>query len=407
MDQTVPVSVRAHRLTLPERADAIGTTVGAGERALAAAARRRGSYLDLTYADTHRFPPPEWVLPDFVAAAQGAGMTYTPYRGDLGVRERLAPAVSELLGIAVDPERELVLTPGTQGGLFAALSALLDPGDLVLLPDPEYLASERVVRHLGADVEYVPIVWDGDDASLDLERMRELMERRPRLMLMSHPNNPTGAVYSEDDLRALAELIVDGDMLLVVDQLYCRLVYDGRRFSQIVAEDGMRERTVVLLGPSKTESMSGYRVGALVAPPDVADAIEDVQSVTAIRSPAYAQHVLTRWLSADSDYLDLRIREYQALRDALVDGLRGVDGVRVRRSGGTSYVFVRVDDLGVPDQIVAERLVTDAGLLVNPGYQFGPGGVGAFRACFAQDEAAMPGIVDGIATTLRALAAEA
>lgn len=400
MDLTKALSARSRRLLLPERAELIGESVGASERALAAAARRRGDYLDLTYADTHRFPPPEWVLPDFVEAAGGGGMTYTPFRGDRGIRERLAPAVSELLGVPVDPDRELVLTPGTQGGLFAALSALIDPGDLVLIPDPEYLASERLLRYLGADVEHVPIVWDGDEAAIDADVARELLDREPRLLLLSHPNNPTGAVYPPEALAALAALAADGDMTVVVDQLYCRLVYDGRPFTQLIAEDGMADRTVVLLGPSKTESMSGYRVGVAVAPPDVADAIEDIQSVSAIRAPAYAQHVLRRWLTEDHDYLATRIGEYQALRDELVAGLRTIDGVEVHASGGSSYVFVDVSSFGSSDQQLAERLVLDQGLLVNPGYQFGPRGVGSFRVCFAQPEAEIPRIVAGIERTL-------
>src|SRR5690606_2385037 len=117
------------------------------------------SLLDATYADTHRFPPPEWALPTFVAAASGEGMTYTPYRGDRGVREAVARNISEHLGVPADGPADVILTPGTQGALFIALAAILSPGDLVLLPDPDYLSTERMLRYFGAQVERIPMVW--------------------------------------------------------------------------------------------------------------------------------------------------------------------------------------------------------------------------------------------------------
>src|SRR5207249_2954808 len=128
-----------------------------------------------------------------------------------------------------------------------------------------------------------------------------------KTMLFSNPNNPTGAVLTAANVRAIARLAVRHDVMVIVDELYSRLVYDGRPFAHLIAEDGMRGRCITLVGPSKTESMSGYRVGAAVAPKEIVDRMEDLQGVSALRAPAYAQHVLTRWLSDDHDFVAGRI----------------------------------------------------------------------------------------------------
>lgn len=174
---------------------------------------------------------------------------------------------------------------------------------------------------------------------------------------------------------------------VVLDELYARLLYEGVELRHLIAVEGMRERCLTLAGPSKTESMSGYRVGAAVGPRELIDRMEDVLSVAALRCPAYAQHTLRRWLRDDGEFVRRRVAGYQRLRDQTVEFLGGLPGVTVAPAQGTAYLFPDVGGLGLGDQEVALRL-KDAGLLVNPGYQFGVTGGGHFRLCFAQDEAA-------------------
>src|SRR5439155_27203017 len=130
-------------------------------------------------------------------------------------------------------------------------------------------------------------------------------------------------------VRAVARLVNSYDVMVIVDELYSRLVYDGRTFAHLIAEEGMRERCITLLGPSKTESMSGYRVGAAVAPAEIVDRMEDLQGVSVLRAPAYAQHVLTRWMSDDHEFVATRTAEYQKLRDHTVATLNASDLVWV------------------------------------------------------------------------------
>ena len=219
MDYHVPDPIA--RLRLPKQGPNGELSVVAGEReldaaALDAAAQVGGPLLNLTYADTHRFPPASWVLEDFVAAARGGGMTYTPYRGDSSVRERVAVSVSAFLGVPVDPDRELMLTPGTQGGLFAALAAIIQPGETALVADPDYISDERTMRFLGAQVEHVPLRWEDLDPSveptLEFDALKAALARQPRVLLFSHPNNPTGAVFPPAVIQRIAELVRETDV---------------------------------------------------------------------------------------------------------------------------------------------------------------------------------------------------
>jgi aspartate/methionine/tyrosine aminotransferase len=398
-----PLPLRLRRLAVPERAPLTGCSLAEAERRYQIFAEGE-DLLNLTYADTKRFPAPSWAAEDFLAAARGGGEAYTPYRGDLGVREAVAPSVSAFLGVEVDPATELALTPGTQAGLFEALTTIVEEGDRVLLVDPDYLCNERILRFLGAEVDHVPLRYGAEGAALDLEHVEQGLRGGARLLVFSHPNNPTGAVYDAATVDRLAALLVEHDALALVDQLYARLVFDRAAFHHLVARPGMKERCVTLLGPSKTESMSGYRIGVLAAPSAIVDAVEDLQAVTAIRAPAYAQHTLVRWLRDDHEFVAQRIADYQALRDRTAQRLGALDFVELHRPQGTAYVFPRVLGLG-SDHEVAEALLAEARVIINPGFQFGPRGVGSFRLCFAQDEQVWDRALERIVGALERLAA--
>ena len=405
LDLVGDVAPRVGRLRLPGVAPAGNGGIRELERDLER--HTAAEALDLTYADTKRWPAPEWALECFASAARGAGPSYTAYRGDRQVRHVVAANVARFLGRSVDPDAELILTPGTQGALFAVLATLIKPGDLVALPDPEYLASERTIRYCGGTVAPIPLLWEGQAAAtLDFAALESAAERGCRLVLLSHPNNPTGAVLTPDTVERIAKLAADHNMTVVVDELYARLLYgDIADFVHLGALAGMRERSVTLLGPSKTESMSGYRVGVAVGPSWLIDGVEDIQSVAALRAPAYAQHTLVPWLGDDHEFLDARVDGYRKIRDWTVERLSHTDILDVTPSAGTSYLFPRVVGVGADDHTVAKALLRDANIVVNPGYQFGARGKGHFRICIAQDEAVWSDAVDRMITVLESMRA--
>src|SRR5690625_4336757 len=332
-----PMPTAIDRLDLPEAAQYAGKSVRTLERELEATPLPGDFFLDATYANTNRFPAPEYALEAFTKAASGDGMTYTPYVGDASVREAVAANIEKYFGVKATGNSSVILTPGTQGALFIALASILDHGDRVILPTPDYLSTERTLRYFGAEVIHVPVIYEDTQGrpTLDPEALQKAAEQSPRLLIFSHPNNPTGAVYSDDTLNQIAELSKKHDFLVLADQLYARLVYDGESFTHLANLAGMEDRTITTFGPSKTESLSGYRLGVAVAPNELIERMEDVQSVTALRAPAYAQHVLTHWLAKDGDYVAGRTKEYQALRDWTVKTLNDSGMYKVSPSWGT------------------------------------------------------------------------
>ncbi|MGW1076092.1 aminotransferase class I/II-fold pyridoxal phosphate-dependent enzyme [Streptomyces sp. NPDC002537] len=406
---------RLVRAAIPEAAG-VGMSARAADAFVRRAVRETGDgrdavggpdamIIDTTHFDTVRFPPPPWALSAFAAAAERGELAYTAYRGDPHVRRQVAAAVSAFLAVPVDPDDEVVLTPGTQAGLFAALAATVEDGDRVAVPDPDYLFDERIVNFLGAGVERIPLHLSEDGPALDLDALDSAGRQGARVLLLSHPNNPTGAVYSRAVLADIARIVQKHDMTVIVDQLYARLVYDGP-LPHLAAEPALYGRCVTLLGPSKTESLSGYRLGVVVAPPRLADAMEDVLALMALRAPAYAQHVLTPWLRHDHAWVAARVRELRALRDMTVERLREVPYLTVRPQAGTAYLFPDVSALRLPDEQIAARLVRDARILVSPGYQFGPTGRGHFRICYARDERQWAHALERTVDVLHALGAE-
>lgn len=390
------------RLEMPESVAYIGKTVRAAERELENGTGPE-TVLNATYANTHRFPPPSYALEAFTKAASGAGMTYTPYVGDKSVRASVSANIENYLGFPATGAFSTILTPGTQAALFVALSAVLEPGDLVILPDPDYLSTERALRYFGANVAHVPVIYEKDGRPvLDEAILTELAARKPKLLIFSHPNNPTGALYADETLELIANLAQKHDFLVLADELYARLVYENEKFTHIVNLDGMAERTITTTGPSKTESLSGYRLGVAVAPNELIQRMEDVQSITALRAPAYAQHVLTHWLAEDQEYVADRIVDYQASRDSSVEKLNASGVASVRRSWGSSYIFPKIL-VDASDQKIALALKRDAGVIVNPGYQFGPAGVGHIRLCIAQDEQEWSAALDRMIDVLQGM----
>jgi aspartate/methionine/tyrosine aminotransferase len=396
---------RVGALQLPEYEPLIGTSVGAGERALERLSNAATSeLLNLTYANTHRFPAPSWATEQLIAAASGHGPSYTAYRGDAEVRNQVAASVSSFLGVSIDPETELILTPGTQAALFCALTALVENGDRVVLPDPDYLSDERLIRLAGGTVDRVELEHGDGVGAIDPDEIVRQLSDDTSVILFSNPNNPTGAVYGRDVLEAIAAVACERDLVVIVDELYSRLVYDGREYVHLASLDGMKERTVTLLGPSKTESMSGFRLGVACGPARIVTAMEDILGLTVLRAPAYAQWALVPWLRDDHEFVAQRIEEYQKLRDMTVGAFSTLDFATLSVPAGTAYAFPSIAPLRRSDNEIAGALIEQAGVIVNPGYQFGRRGIGSFRICFAQEETVLESALQRIASVLETLA---
>jgi len=368
-----------------------GQNVSEMDRTIAAIPKH-ADQIDLTHGDTRAFVPPESAFKDFTKAVQDNTEAYSAYRGSATVRELLAPRISKLLSIEVNPLSELIITPGSQGALFSALSAFVGPGTVVAFPSVEYFMNERIVSYLGGQSIRIPSKVN-TDGYIEIEEtdLEAAHKSGASVLVFSNPNNPTGGIYSRAVCERLANWAKKYEISVIADQLYCRLIYDNREFTNMVSLPGMKNQTITLLGPSKTESMSGYRVGVAVAQNQIINSMESILSMTSLRTAGYSQHALTHWLAEDDAWLEERVMHHQEIRDYLVQALSTIPGVTVSKPGGSSYIFPSMSETEsingnhYENDFVFTQDLKLAGVLVSPGYQSGIAGRGHFRINFSQN----------------------
>lgn len=376
---------------MPRRLSEIQIESSPGQRRLSAASDHLATdavAVDFSHGDVDAFPPHPAAEAAFVAAlGEGGRAAYTQYRGNAGVRERLAGRLAALTGAPVDPQHELIITPGTQGALFLALASLVEQGDPVGIIEPDYFANRRIVGFLGGQPVPVRLDLSGrSPAVLDVEALRAALRAAgAHVLCLSNPNNPTGAVLPATTLAALAQMCAEDDVFVVMDQLYCRQLFTSAGFTHLRALPGMRARCVTLMGPSKTESLSGYRIGTAIGPGWLIDRMEAVLSITSLRAPGYSQRVLDTWLAEEPGWLADRVDAHRAIRDRIVEILSTIDGCQVRTPDAGSYLFVRLPELKVAAADFIGELADSEAVVVTPGSEFGRGFDDFFRINFSQD----------------------
>jgi aspartate/methionine/tyrosine aminotransferase len=325
--------------------------------------------------------------PHIVAAAEAAiedGYThYTPAGGIPEVRQGVARHYSERLGVEVAPE-EVILTPGSKNVLLFAILSILEEGDEAIIPDPGYPIYHSLVEFVGARAVSLPL-REEKGFRFDAEELRALITPRTRMLVLNTPQNPTGGILTEDDLRAAAALAVEHDLLVVADEIYSQIAYDAP-VPSIVTLPGMRERTVLMDGLSKAYAMCGWRLGIGVAPAPLIRKMETLMFNSSSCATAFIQvATLTALDSPDSGpSVQRMVDEYRRRRDVLVDGLNRIPGIRCHRPGGAFYVFPNITGTGIGEHELADRLLAEAGVAVLPGTAFGAMGKGFIRLSYAQ-----------------------
>jgi aspartate/methionine/tyrosine aminotransferase len=343
---------------------------------------------DFSHGDVGAFPPIPGAFDLYQQAfVEGRRYAYSHYRGHLHVREHVARHVSEFTGHPVDPSHDIIVTPGTQGALFLALSSLVEPGAKVAIVAPDYFANSRIVAYLRAQPIAVTLHYEDPARAgeLDLDALTGAFAAGAQLLVLSNPNNPTGVVYSPTQIDEIAALAEEYGAFVVVDQLYSRLMYPGTSFTHLRASGIADDRCLTLLGPSKTESLSGFRVGVAVGASHVIDRMEKLQALISLRASGYSQAVLQCWFCEPPGWMDQRINEHQAIRDDLHARFRATSGVTVRPTEGGSYMFPQLPPLRVSDVEFRALLRRDHGITVTPGNEFGIGYGRSIRLNFSQD----------------------
>jgi aspartate aminotransferase len=327
------------------------------------------------------FPTPEHVVEAAVRALRDGHHGYTPAPGLPEVREAIAEHVSARLGAPVHPD-EVVVTPGAKPILFYSLLAFVEPGDEVVYPDPGFPIYESMVDFTGAVRVPVPFVDSEDGLRWDVDRLESVVSDRTRLLILNSPGNPTGSVLSKDDLARIARVCRRHDVVVLSDEIYSRILFEGRHHS-IAAEEGMRERTVLLDGFSKTYAMTGWRLGYGVMPTEAATRFSRLMVNSNSCTANFVQRAGIAALRGPQDAVDLMVSEFARRRAAIVRGLSSLPGFSCPSPRGSFYVFPDVSGTGARASDLADRLLEDAGVACLAGTCFGARGEGRLRFSFA------------------------
>ncbi|HDP95812.1 MAG TPA: aminotransferase class I/II-fold pyridoxal phosphate-dependent enzyme [Candidatus Aminicenantes bacterium] len=356
-----------------------------------------GTPVDFSHGDVDAHEPPPGAFEAFRKGFErGAPQAYTEYRGGRHTREDVAAKLADFTGASIDPASELIITPGTQGALFLAMGALVGQGDKVAVVEPDYFANRKLTLFFGGKIVPVRMKFleSNMGAGLDLAGLEDAFKSGVKLFLFSNPNNPTGAIYSESEIRTVASLAKHYGVALIVDELYARQIFDNRPYTHLCAQQDKPDTLITILGPSKTESLSGFRLGAAFGSTYIIDRMERLQAIVSLRAGGYNQPVLDTWFMEPQGWLEKRIAAHRAIRDDLLKIVRAVDGVKVRATEGGSYLFIRLPamDVSMLDFVKIVRKL--AGVAVTPGTEFGPRFTNWFRINFSQNHEAAVAAVE-------------
>lgn len=350
--------------------------------------------------------------PDFdtpshiVAAAKNAlDAGYTRYAPGLGysvLREAIAAKVARENGFAVDPDREVIVTVGAMEGIMLALLTVIDPGDEVLIPDPGYTNYAGQVLMAGGVPIRIPI-YEANGFSLSPTDVREALTSRTRALILNTPGNPTGGVASEADLDGLAAICCEHGLVVIADEVYEAMVYDGVRHVSIASFPGMKDRSVTVMSFSKTYAMTGWRVGYVVGGAQIVEQMHKLQENMVSCVNSAAQIAALEALQGPQDCVRAMVEAYDRRRRFLVEGLNAIPGIHCRMPSGAFYVFPNVMTLGRPVEELAMWLAERGKVVTVPGTAFGPGGEGYLRLCYAVSTHELERALEGIERAVQEL----
>ena len=312
---------------------------------------------------------------------------HTHYAPPIGLplfREAIAADFSRRRGVELNPDR-VVVTPGAKPIMAYAMMALVQPGDEVIVPDPGFPIYESMTRFMGA--KPVPIPLRAEHAfRLDLDELRALVSPRTRMLILNSPQNPTGAVLTQSDIEGIASVAMAYDLVVLADEIYARIVYEGEHYS-ILAVEGMDERTIVLDGLSKTYAMTGWRLGWGILPPALVPVFERLLINTVSCTASYAQYAGAEALDGPQHAVEAMVAEFSARRALIVDGLNALPGVTAQMPAGAFYAFPNVRGTGMDGANFATRLLYEAGVSTVAGTAFGRVGTDSVRMSYANSQA--------------------
>ena len=314
---------------------------------------------------------PDFDTPEHIKSAAHDALAILP------MREAVAAYLKRQNGLDYDPKTEIMITAGAQEALMLCTHALLDPGDEVLVPSPGFLLYYSSIPMLHAvPVPYVlkepDYDWDGAPVS-----------DRTKLMIFNNPNNPTGKVFSAEEMRDAADFVKKHDLLAISDEAYDRLLYGDARHRSLAAEPDMRERTLLVGSLSKTYSMTGWRLGYVAGAPELIERLARLQQNYMLSVTSFAQYGGAEALNGPQECVETMRRAFEERRKVLIEGLTGAPNIRFNNPEGAFYLFIDHRDTGLDSVTFCKRLLEEQLVACVPGDDFGPSGEGHIRISYA------------------------
>ena len=326
------------------------------------------------------FDTPGNIVEAGVEALRGGWTHYGPSPGLPALREAVAEYVGQSRGVRVTPE-EVVIVPGGKPIIFFTILALVEEGDEVIYPNPGFPIYESMIEFVGAGA--VPIHLREERAfGFDVNDLASRISDRTKLIILNSPHNPTGGVLTEKDVRAIAKAIGDRDIMVLSDEIYSRLIFEGEHFS-IMSIPEFRDRTILLDGFSKTYAMTGWRLGYGVMRPDLATQVSRLMTNSNSCTASFTQMAGVGALQGDQSSVEHMRQEFLRRRDVMVDALNSIKGFRCQKPGGAFYVFPNIEGTGWPSKKLADALLDEAGVACLSGTSFGSFGEGYIRFSIA------------------------
>ena len=328
---------------------------------------------------------PDFITPANICEAAFKAMKdghtgYGPSAGLLEFREVIAEHISETRGVEIHPD-EVTVTPGAKPIIFFTILALLNEGDEAIYPNPGFPIYESVIDFIDAKAIPLPL-REEVDFRFRIEDLEASISDRTKLLIINSPQNPTGGTLAKSDLEAIADLAIKHNFYVLTDEVYSRILYEGAHDS-LISLPGMKERTILLEGHSKTYAMTGWRLGYGIAPTELADKITQLTINSNSCTATFTQFAGIEALTGPQDFVYEMVTEFRQRRDAIVDGLNAIEGVSCIKPLGAFYVFPNVSQLPLSCQDLSDYLLEDAGVAVLPGTAFGKYGDGYLRLSYA------------------------
>jgi aspartate/methionine/tyrosine aminotransferase len=367
-------------LRLAERMSRLGTETAFEVLNRAKDLERQGkSVIHLEIGEPDFATPPNIV--EAAIAALHAGWThYGPSAGYAELREAIAGEVSRSRRVEVTPD-EVVVVPGGKPIIFFSILALVDPGDEVIYPNPGFPIYESMINYVGGRA--VPIrLREEKDFRFDVGEFRGLIGDRTKLIILNSPQNPTGGVLNKQDVEQIADAIADREILVLSDEIYSRLLFEGKHHS-IISEPGFKDRTILLDGFSKSYAMTGWRIGYGVMRSDLAGQISRLMTNSNSCTASFSQMAGVEALQGDQSSVERMRQEFERRRDMVLSVINRIPGFSARTPHGAFYIFPNITGTGLSSKALADRLLEEAGVACLSGASFGEFGEGYLRLSVA------------------------